>query len=34
VSKKLLDYAKGKSVPLLGYKEDFADAYEAFYDSI
>lgn len=34
VDKQLLDYATAKNVPLLGYKEDFADAYEAFYDSL
>jgi starch synthase len=34
VSKTLLNYAKKKHVPLLGYEEDFADGYEAFYDQI
>ena len=34
VSKTLLNYAKKKSVPLLGYQEDFADGYESFYDQI
>ncbi len=34
VSKELYDYAKTKQVPLLDYQEDFADAYEAFYDTI
>ena len=33
-SKLLVDYANDKNVPLLGYKEDFADAYDAFYDSL
>jgi len=33
-SKQLLDYATAKNVPLLGYQEDFADAYEAFYESL
>lgn len=34
VDKQLLDYATAKNVPLLGYNEDFADAYESFYDSL
>jgi starch synthase len=34
VSTSLVDYANEKSVPLLGYQEDFADAYEAFYQQI
>lgn len=34
VNKQLLDYAKEKNVPLLGYHEDFADACEAFYESL
>ena len=34
VDKQLLDYAIAKKIPLLGYNEDFADAYEAFYDSL
>ena len=34
VSAGLIDYAKGKSVPLLDYQEDFADAYEAFYQQL
>jgi starch synthase len=34
VNKLLLDYATEKNVPLLGYQEDFADAYEAFYESL
>ena len=33
VNEQLLDYAKQKC-PVLGYKKDFADAYEDFYDSI
>ena len=28
------NYAKGKNIPVLGYQEDFADAFEAFYDQI
>ena len=34
VNEGLLQYAKQKNIPLLGYYEDFADAYEAFYDQI
>ena len=34
VNETLLDYAKNKEVPILGYEEDFADGYEAFYDQI
>ena len=34
VSETLEQYAKAKGVPMLGYQEDFADAYEAFYDQI
>ena len=34
VNKELLAYAKGKNIPTLGYQEDFADAYEKFYDSL
>ena len=34
VEKQLLDYATAKNIPLLGYHEDFADAYEAFYESL
>ena len=34
VDKKILKYANNKNVPLLDYCEDFADAYEAFYDQI
>ena len=34
VDKSLEQYAKDKGLPLLGYQEDFADAYEAFYDQI
>ena len=34
VNKNLLKYATKKNIPLLGYHEDFADAYEAFYDQI
>lgn len=33
-NKTLLKYAKEKNVPILQYHEDFADAYEAFYDQI
>ncbi|MBR5988673.1 MAG: glycogen/starch synthase [Prevotella sp.] len=31
VNKKLLDYAKGRNIPVLGYHRDFADEYEKFY---
>jgi starch synthase len=34
VNEGLLQYAKQKNIPLLGYYEDFADAYETFYDQI
>lgn len=34
VNKLLLDYAAAKNIPLLSYNEDFADSYEAFYDSL
>ena len=34
VSDVLLKYASEKNVPLLGYHEDFADAYETFYGQI
>ena len=34
VNETLKQYATDKGLPLLGYQEDFADAYEAFYDQI
>lgn len=34
VNPALLDYAREKGIPVLTYKEDFADDYEAFYDQI
>ena len=34
VNVELLDYAKEKNIPVLGYQEDFADAYEAFYETL
>jgi starch synthase len=34
VGKELVDYAKKSGTPLLTHKEDFADAYESFYDMI
>jgi starch synthase len=34
VNASLLKYATEKNIPLLDYHEDFADAYEAFYDQI
>ena len=33
-SKVLSDYAAAKNKPLLGYQEDFGDAYEAFYEQL
>ena len=33
-SQVLTDYATAKNKPLLGYQEDFGDAYEAFYESL
>lgn len=32
VNKSLVNYVKSKGIPFLPYKEDFAEAYEAFYD--
>jgi starch synthase len=34
VDSALIKYAQKKSIPVLDYLEDFADAYEAFYDQI
>ena len=34
VKKSLVDFAKGKNIPVLGYKEDFAEAYESFYGQL
>ena len=34
VNETLLDYAKTKDIPLLGYQQDFADAYETFYEQL
>ena len=34
VNKNLVDHAKEKGIPVLDYKEDFADAYEEFYNQI
>ena len=34
VNQTLLDHIAKKNIPLLGYKEDFADAYEDFYNSL
>lgn len=34
INKELLDYAKTKDIPVLGYQEDFADSYEKFYDGL
>ena len=34
VNASLLKHVEKKKIPMLGYQEDFADAYEAFYDQI
>jgi starch synthase len=34
VDKSLVDFAEGKNIPVLGYQEDFADAYESFYGQL
>jgi starch synthase len=34
VDKQLEQYAIDKHIPVLGYQEDFADAYEDFYNQI
>ena len=34
VNAGLLDYAKGRNIPVLGYQEDFAEAYETFYEQL
>ena len=34
VNKELVAHAKAKNIPLLDFQQDFADAYEAFYDQI
>ena len=34
VNENLMKFAKGKNIPVLGYQEDFADAYEAFYEQL
>lgn len=34
VNNDLLEYAKAKNIPILGYQEDFADSYEQFYDQL
>ena len=34
VNERLLNHAKEKNIPVLGYQEDFADAYESFYDQL
>ena len=33
-SEGLINYAKEKNIPVLGYHEEFADAYETFYDQL
>ena len=34
VDDKLVNYTNEKNIPLLGYQEDFADAYEEFYNQL
>ena len=34
VKKGLVDFAEGKNIRVLGYQEDFADAYETFYGQL
>ena len=34
INKDLISFAIGKKIPVLGYQEDFADAYEAFYEQL
>jgi starch synthase len=34
VNNDLVSYTNEKNIPLLGYQEDFADAYEEFYNQI
>ncbi len=34
INENLINFAKGKNIPVLGYQEDFADAYEAFYEQL
>ena len=34
MNENLINFAKGKNIPVLGYQEDFADAYEAFYEQL
>jgi starch synthase len=34
IDESLISYTKEKNIPLLGFEEDFADGYEAFYDQI
>lgn len=34
VNEELLQYSKEKGLPILEYQEDFADAYEQFYDNL
>ena len=34
VDENLMKFAKGKNIPVLGYREVFADAYEAFYEQL
>jgi starch synthase len=34
INKDLISFATGKKIPVLDYQEDFADAYEAFYEQL
>ena len=34
VNQNLVNHAQEKNIPLLGYQEDFAEAYEEFYKQI
>ena len=34
INKDLISFATGKQIPVLDYQEDFADAYEAFYEQL
>ncbi len=34
IDNQFINFAKEKNIPVLGYQEDFADAYESFYDQL
>ena len=34
VDNSFMEFANGKNIPMLGYQENFADAYEAFYEQL